>query len=115
MGHHNVNLGRAGEDRAAAHYRSLGYEILARNWRAGRSGEIDLVLVRHGVVVICEVKTRSSDRFGTPAEAVDWRKQRRLRGLALQFLEAHSVRAGCIRFDVASVRGDIVELIEAAF
>ena len=115
MGHHNINLGRAGEDRAAAHYRSLGYEILARNWRAGHSGEIDLVLVRGGVVVICEVKTRSSDRFGTPAEAVDWRKQRRLRGLALQFLEAHSVRAACIRFDVASVRGDIVELIEAAF
>lgn len=115
MSRHNIDVGRAGEERAAAHYQALGYEVVVRNWRAGRGGEIDLVLARDNVLVICEVKTRSSDRFGSPAEAVDWRKQRRLRGLALQFLEANGRRAHTIRFDVASVRGREVELIESAF
>ncbi len=115
MGSHNITLGRAGEERAAEHYRAMGYTVLAQNWRAGRTGEIDLVLARPGVVVICEVKTRSSDRFGLPAEAVDWRKQRRLRTLAFRYLGENDVRAPTIRFDVASVRGATVEIIEAAF
>ena len=115
MGSHNISLGRAGEERVAGRYRAMGYTVLAQNWRAGRVGEIDLVLARSGVVVICEVKTRSSDRFGLPAEAVDWRKQRRLRQLALRFLDEHDVRARSVRFDVASVRGTTVDIIEAAF
>jgi putative endonuclease len=115
MGSHNISLGRAGEERAAAHYRAHGYVVLAQNWRAGRSGEIDLVVARDDVLVICEVKTRSSERFGLPFEAVDWRKQRRLRTLAVAFLQAHHTHAGSIRFDVASVRGSTVEILEAAF
>jgi putative endonuclease len=115
MGNHNIALGRSGEARAAAHYRALGYTVLAQNWRAGRTGEIDLVLARGSTVVICEVKTRTTDRFGLPAEAVDWRKQRRLRALAFRYLDEHEVRAQVVRFDVASVRGAVVEVIEAAF
>ena len=115
MGSHNISLGRAGEARAAAHYRAMGYIVLAQNWRAGRTGEIDLVLARSGTIVICEVKTRSSDRFGLPAEAVDWRKQRRLRTLAFRYFDEHDVHPRSVRFDVASVRGTTVEIIEAAF
>ena len=115
MGNHNISLGRAGEERAAAHYLTLGYTLLAQNWRAGRTGELDLVLARSGTVVICEVKTRTTDRFGLPAEAVDWRKQRRLRALAFRYLDEHDVRARSVRFDIASVRGTTVEIIEAAF
>ena len=81
-----LRLGAAGEDLAAAWYEANGYRILARNWRC-REGEIDLVCLRDRVVVICEVKTRSSDAFGHPAEAVTPAKQQRLRVLAGRWLE----------------------------
>jgi putative endonuclease len=115
MNRHNVTVGRSAEERTAQHYQSQGYTVVARNWRHGRQGEIDLVLARRDVLVICEVKARTSDRFGTPADAVDWRKQRRLRLLAVAFLAAHDVRPRTVRFDVACVRGPAVSVIEAAF
>ena len=67
------------------------------------------------MLVVCEVKTRSSVAFGHPAEAVDWRKQARLRRLAAAFLAQNEVRPAEVRFDVASVIAGEVEIIEAAF
>lgn len=115
---HRQALGARGERLAADWYLAHGYEVVARNWRC-REGEIDLVVARDGALVFCEVKTRSSDRFGVPAEAVTPAKQRRLRALAARFLADHagagrSGRRG-IRFDVAAVTGARVEIIEAAF
>ena len=110
-------LGERGEQLAADWYTRRGYEVVARNWRC-RDGELDLVVRRPGELVFCEVKTRSSDRFGVPAEAVTARKQQRLRGLAARYLAAHgagSRRRVTIRFDVAAVVGARVEVIEAAF
>ena len=79
-----------------------------------RGGELDLVLCRDGEIVFCEVKSRRSERYGAAAEAVDWRKQRRIRALAVQWLEA-SGRRGRVRFDVATVTGVEVNVIEGAF
>ena len=79
-----------------------------------RGGELDLVLFRDGEIVFCEVKARRSNRFGTAAEAVDWRKQRRIRSLAAQWLRATGHR-GRVRFDVATVTGVEVDVIEGAF
>ena len=107
-------LGARGEALVAAWYEARGYEVLARNWRV-REGEIDLVLGRGRGTVFCEVKTRSSDRFGAPVEAVTFTKQRRLRLLGARWLTAGGRRGGPIRFDVASVRGDVVEVVEGAF
>ncbi|HEY4376219.1 MAG TPA: YraN family protein [Acidimicrobiales bacterium] len=107
-------LGAAGEDQAASWYEANGYEIVARNWRC-REGEVDLILLRGGLVVVCEVKTRASDAFGTPAEAVTPAKQRRLRTLAGLWLEATSFPHSGIRFDVASILAGRLEIIEAAF
>jgi putative endonuclease len=111
-------LGNTGEDAAAAWYRARGFEVLARNWRV-REGEIDLVVRRASTIVFCEVKTRSSDRFGVPAEAVTPAKQRRLRTLAMLWLEAHPGTRGELRFDVASVTPSgeqpSVEIVEHAF
>src|SRR5579872_3795991 len=76
----SIALGRAGEDLAAAWYEARGYAVVARNWRSA-GGEIDLVARRGRLVVIVEVKARSSDRFGHPAEAVMRDKQLRLRRL----------------------------------
>jgi putative endonuclease len=116
----NIRAGAAGEQLAAEWYAARGYRVVARNWRCG-SGELDLVVARPGELVFCEVKARSSSRFGAPAEAVTTAKQRRLRTLAASFLAAHGDAAGlpgrgaALRFDVASVLGGRVEVIESAF
>ena len=97
----------------AKRYLNAGYEILDRNWRV-RSGELDLVLGRGGEIVFCEVKARRSERYGAAAEAVDRRKQIRIRSLAAQWLAANG-RRGDLRFDVATVTGVEVHVIEGAF
>jgi putative endonuclease len=96
------SLGREGEARAARFLEDRGYRIVARNVRADRV-EIDLI-ARHGRgLVFVEVKTRRSSVHGTAAEAVDFRKQRRLRRGALAWLAAHPTQTrpgGRARFDV---------------
>ena len=114
-----VRLGAAGEDAALRRYRGDGFDLLARNWRCSL-GELDLVLVRGGLVVFCEVKTRSGDGFGGGYEAVTWRKREKLRLLGEAFLLAHRLVPAAVRFDVASVRtrpgtAPEVELFEDAF
>lgn len=110
-------LGAEGEALAARWYEARGYAVVARNWRCP-AGELDLVLRRGSTLVVCEVKTRTSTRFGSPALAVGRDKQRRLRRLAGQLLaDRPDLRAGGrdLRFDVAAVVGTDVEVYEAAF
>ncbi len=114
MTKHRQTLGARGEALVADWYREHGYEIVARNWRC-RNGELDLIATNRIEVVFCEVKTRSSTAFGTPAEAVTWAKQRRLRQLAAEWIDQAPRRPRQIRFDVAGVIGDQIEVIEGAF
>ncbi len=107
-------LGAYGESLVALWYEQRGYSVLARNWRC-REGEIDLVLGRGSLVVICEVKTRSSERFGSPFEAVGPDKQRRLRHLGARWLAESHTGYRDVRFDVAGVVGRRVQVIEHAF
>jgi len=107
-------LGISGEEAVAAWYQEQGYRVVDRNWRC-RAGELDLVARRGGLVVFCEVKTRTSDAFGLPAEAVTRQKQQRIRVLAARWLEESTSPASEIRFDVASVLADQIEVIQAAF
>ena len=107
-------LGAAGEAQAATWYEAHGYEVVCRNWRC-RDGELDLVVRRGRELVFVEVKTRTTDRFGTPAEAVTLAKQRRLRGLAARYLADTDTRAGDLRFDVVAILAGQLEVIEAAF
>ena len=107
--------GADGEARAARWYEARGWEVLARNWRDGRHGEIDLILGRGATIVFCEVKARRTAAFGSPAEAVTPTKQARIRRLASAWLAAHEVRGVEVRFDVAALLGDELEVIEAAF
>lgn len=99
---HNRRLGRRGEEIAARHLTSLGMVVLDRNWRCA-AGEIDLVLRDGRVLVICEVKTRTSSDFGAPVEAVDRRKADRLRRLGARWLLAHSCHPDDVRVDLVGV------------
>ncbi|HEX4775161.1 MAG TPA: YraN family protein [Acidimicrobiia bacterium] len=112
-------LGARGEALVADWYVEHGYTVLDRNWRC-RDGELDLVLERDSVIVFCEVKTRSSDRFGAPVEAITRVKQRRLRVLAAKWLDERRPSRRDLRFDVASVMrtrdGRItLDVLEGAF
>jgi len=113
--HARRTLGASGEQLAADWYVRNGYEVVARNWRC-RDGELDLIARRGRAFVFCEVKTRSSVAFGAPVEAVTRQKQMRLRHLAARWLDDHAgVRATEIRFDVASVLGGQLEILQGAF
>lgn len=96
-------LGRQGEQLAAEHLERLGFTILERNYRT-RWGELDLVAFDGQTLVFCEVKTRRSDRFGSPAEAITPRKLARMRVLAAAWLAARRPPyTADVRFDVVSV------------
>lgn len=95
-------VGAYGERVAARHLEDNGIEVIERNWRCGQ-GEIDIVAREGELIVFVEVKTRSSEQFGTPAEAVGWAKQNRIRGLAMTWLAQHPHPYGKLRFDVVSV------------
>jgi putative endonuclease len=93
--------------------------LLARNWRV-REGELDVIARSGTTIVFCEVKTRRSDAFGIPAEAVTPAKQARIRRLAVRWLGDTGERAAVLRFDVAAVKPDgrgrwLVDVIEGAF
>lgn len=95
-------LGRYGEEVAATHLQEVGLRVIDRNWRCA-DGEIDIVAVDGDAVVFCEVKTRSSLRYGVPAEAVIGAKAMRLRRLAARWLAEHDGGWQEVRFDVVSV------------
>ena len=81
---------------------SQGMVILDRNWRCSM-GEIDIVARDGEVVVICEVKTRSSHRFGSPLEAITQHKANRLQRLAFAWLQAQGLGPRPLRFDVVAI------------
>jgi len=95
-------LGRDGEQAAVNYLEGCGFRILDRNWRCAE-GEIDIVAVDRHTFVVCEVKTRSGTRYGTPLEAVGRAKRSRLRKLAVRWLTAHGVRFDQIRIDVVGL------------
>ena len=78
------NLGRCGEQAAVEYLERAGLRILDRNWRC-TEGEIDIVAAERQVLVICEVKTRSSAQYGSPFEAITRSKCARLRRLTVRW------------------------------
>lgn len=100
---------------AAAYFIKQGFEILEYNYRERRS-EIDLIARDGEYLVFIEVKYRSSTVRGNPEEAVDWRKQQRIRKGAMHYLYTHgySEDVPC-RFDVLAILGGQITWIPDAF
>ena len=112
-------VGAYGERVAARYLQQAGLVVLDRNWRCAE-GELDIVARDGAALVICEVKTRRGERFGTPAEAVVLAKAARLRRLATQWIRASGLHPDTVRFDVVSVRPQrsgpaVVEHLRGAF
>jgi len=95
-------LGAYGEEVAARHLTRAGMVLLDRNWRCPE-GEIDLVLRDGEVLVVCEVKTRTSYLCGTPHEAITEAKLDRLRRLGQAWMRAHEVSSADTRVDLVAV------------
>jgi putative endonuclease len=97
-----LTLGERGEQAAERLLKRLGYKIVGRRVRFDR-GELDLVAVDGRTVVFVEVKTRTSDDKGSPAEAVDHEKQRAMTRAAQLYLKRHGLLDCAARFDVVTV------------
>ena len=95
-------LGRDGEDAAAAYLTRRGMHVVARNWRC-RYGEIDIIARDGPVLVFCEVKTRSGTGFGVPLAAITRTKLARMRRLAVLWLEEADAHHGPIRIDAVGL------------
>lgn len=95
-------LGRRGEDAAAAFLEARGMQVVARNWRCQR-GEIDIVAREVGTLVFCEVKTRRGLEFGAPLAAITRAKSARLRLLAAEYLAETGGHPGPIRIDAIGI------------
>ncbi|WP_263976806.1 YraN family protein [Streptomyces sp. NK08204] len=97
-------LGRYGESLAARRLAEAGMTVLERNWRCGRTGEIDIVARDGDVLVVCEVKTRRGGAFEHPMAAVTPGKAERLRGLAERWIHTHGgAPPGGVRIDLVGV------------
>ena len=108
-------LGRIGENSACAYLKKKGYKIIEKNYTT-KIGEVDLIALYGDLLVFVEVKTRSSIADGTPADAVDFNKQRKYVLLATQYLQAHEqYKDSAVRFDVVEVLGEQINHLENAF
>lgn len=97
-------LGRYGEILAARRLTQAGMTVLERNWRCGRTGEIDIVARDGDALVVREVKTRRAGAFQHPMAAITPAKASRLRGLAERWLQEHGgAPPGGVRIDLVGV------------
>ncbi|EGV32074.1 UPF0102 protein yraN [Thiorhodococcus drewsii AZ1] len=107
-------IGAEAERLAESFLNEQGLKTLARNHRC-RYGEIDLVMRDGAVLVFVEVRFRRSNQFGTPAETVDRRKQKRLITTARHYLNTNPSTLPC-RFDVIAIDGqNRIQWIQHAF
>ncbi len=106
--------GKKGEIKAVLFLKKHGYKILETNFK-NKIGEIDIIAEKDGVIVFIEVKNRSTYRFGRPIEAVDFRKQSKIKKVAEIYLMIKNKYYNDVRFDVVEVSNDNLEHIENAF
>jgi putative endonuclease len=103
------------ETMAAEYLKNKGYEIISQNFFS-KNGEIDIIAKDTDTLVFCEVKYRSNTRYGLPEEAVDYRKQDKIRKTAAYYLYRNNFPVETrVRFDVIAVLGEKITHIEDAF
>ena len=113
-----IRTGKLGEELAVAYLQRAGYRILAQNFRC-LHGEVDIIAEDGDIIVFVEVKSRKSEMFGEPQEAVGLEKQKKLSRISLHYLQQKRLETCNARFDVVAVKllpdGTRIELIRNAF
>ncbi len=95
-------LGKKGEDTAVRYLEKMNYKILKRNYR-NRRGEIDIIAYFSSVIVIIEVKARSSNKFGYPIDAVNGIKINKIKECTRYYLYKEKIDFSAIRFDIIEI------------
>lgn len=98
-------FGRRGEKLAVSFLKKQGYHVIETNYTT-HYGEADIIAVYEDILCFIEVKSRTSDKFGRPCEAVDYKKQDKYRRIAEYYIYANHVAETNIRFDVIEVYAD---------
>lgn len=114
----NREMGARGEDLAAGFLRDRGFELIERNYRFGRYGEIDIIARRGDLVIFAEVKNRRSERHGGALYSISSRKKSSLKTAARAFIAErpdYNRPEITFRFDLVSISDDAVEWIEDMF
>ncbi len=109
----NKKKGNLGEKLAVDYLEKIGYEIIKTNYRI-RNAEIDIIVKKDGVIAFVEVKYRKTNALGTPAEAVNGTKQKKIAEAALAFIAENGDNYD-FRFDVCEVTPLGINYIENAF
>lgn len=107
-------LGRVGETKSVKFLKKQGYKIIERNFKT-RVGEIDIIARKNDELVFVEVKTRSSDCYGAPSEAVNRKKQEKYFKVAQEYILKKNMADCNCRFDVVEVENGQINHIENAF
>jgi putative endonuclease len=98
----NISSGKVSEDQASNFLESQGYRILVRNYKA-QGSEIDIIAREKNTICFIEVKSRNSERFGSPLEAVTPAKQQKIARAAMFFLQKNRMQDLPCRFDVVAI------------
>lgn len=106
--------GTGGEILAVNFLKKKKYKILETNF-SNHVGEIDIIAEKDGVIVFVEVKRRQTLQYGRPIEAVDTRKQNKIRKVAEIYLMLNDKSLADVRFDVIEILGDKINHVENAF
>ena len=106
-------LGRQGEIKAKKHLKKLGYKIIGVNLK-DKFAEVDILAYKNSTYYFCEVKTRTNTRFGTPAMAVDYKKQQKYKAFASHYIQVNNLQDG-VSFMVIEILDNEINIIENAF
>ena len=112
------DLGTSGENRAAAFLAERGFDIIGRNFRWSKTGEIDIIARKGSLLIFVEVKSRLSEKFGGALYSISRKKKKSLKTTARAFLSLHPEYDRpdyMCRFDLISIEDDAIECIEDMF